>query len=61
MPWNSEWKSRPTDGYRLDYSALNLLRNKIAWNLTKDILEFSYFVVCRFGSRHFQIDSSCIG
>ena len=52
MPWNSEWKSRSTDEYRLDYSTLNLQRNKIAWNLTKDILEFWYFVVCRLGSRH---------
>jgi len=54
MPWNSEWKS---GGCRLDYSTLNLLRNKVAWNLTNDVLEFSHFVVCRFGSRHFRIDN----
>jgi hypothetical protein len=58
MPWNSEWKS---EGCWFDYSTLNLLKNKVAWNLTKDILEFSYFVVCRAGSRRFRIDNMLYG
>lgn len=29
----------------------------MAWNLTKDVIEFLYFVVRRFGSKHFKIDS----
>jgi len=60
MPWNSEWK---LGGCRLDYSTLNLLRNKIARNLTKDTPEFSYFVVCSatLEADIFGLTTCCIG